>query len=304
MSGAPSPALKRAALALICLIWGTTWAAIQIGLEGTPPMTGVALRFAAAGAILLVAAWMLRVPLGRSSRERWVWISNGALSFAGSYIIVYWAEQSLPSGLTAILFATYPLFVMLLSHYWIEGDRVSRREALLITLSFLGVALIYSEDLTALAGDEARRASILMIVSPLVSAMGSVIVKRYGSDLHPLSTTAVPMLMTGGVAGLLAATLERDREVIWDATSIGALAYLTIFGTIVTFTIYFWLLRHMSVRRLALIAYLVPIVAVAVGVLRGEPMTARIGLGAALVVAGVALATRSPRPRAKRRRDP
>lgn len=294
MSTGPSPAIRNLSLAALCLIWGTTWAAIQIGLDGVPPLSGIALRFGIAGAVLLVAALVTGVRLGRSSTERRLWIVNGLLSFTISYVIVYWAEQTLPSGLTAILFATYPLFVMLLSHLIIPSERVHRYEALTMTLSFIGVAVIYSEDLSLLAGADARLAATVMLLSPFVSAIGSVAVKRWGSDLHPLSMTAVPMILAGGTTALLAAGLERDATFHWNATSIGALAYLTVAGTIVTFSLYFWLLRHMAVRRLALVAYIVPIVAVLVGVLRGEPMTLRIAVGAALVVAGVALTANRP----------
>ena len=292
MSRAPSPAVRRLSLVALCLIWGTTWAAIQIGLEGIPPLTGISVRFSVAGLVLLIAALAAGVPLGKSARERRLWVVNGLLSFTTSYIVVYWAEQSLPSGLTAILFATYPLFVMLLSHLWIHAERVQRPEIWTMTLSFLGVAVIYSEDLTLLAGAQAQRAALLMLISPFVSALASVAVKRWGSDLHPLSMTAAPMMLAGAVTALLALAFERDATIVWDATSVGALAYLTIFGTIVTFSLYFWLLRHMAVRRLALVAYIVPIVAVAIGVLRGEPMTLRIAVGATLVVAGVALTSR------------
>ena len=130
-----------------------------------------------------------------------------------------------------------------------------------------------------------------MIVSPLVSAIGSVLIKKYGSDLHPFSVTSMPMILTGAVFAVAAGTFESEAEIAWNVPSVGALFFLTVPGTVITFSIYFWLLRHMSVRRLSLVAYVAPIVAVAVGMLRGEPMTARILVGAAIVIAGVALTT-------------
>ena len=290
----PGPILKRSILALLCLIWGTTWAAIEVSTEGgIPPWTGIALRFGAAGAVLLVMALVQGVRLGRTARERWLWPVNGLMSFAISYGVVYWAEQHIPPGLTAVLFATYPLIVALLGHLFLPKERLGGREAMFILLSFSGVALIYSEDFGALGGAEARWAALLMIVSPLVSAIGSVAVKRFGSDLHPYSVTAVPMLFTGALFGVAAAVWERDAPKVWSVESVGTLAYLSLFGTVVTFSLYFWLLRHMPVGRLSLVAYVVPMVAVAIGVLRGEPMTPRLLLGAAIVIGGVALTTRA-----------
>ena len=95
---------------LMCIaIWGTTWAAIRVGLSGVPPFTGAALRFAIAGTLLLALALLRRVPLGRTRREWWMWLVNGTLSFGASYGTVYWAEQWLPSGLASVIFATFPL---------------------------------------------------------------------------------------------------------------------------------------------------------------------------------------------------
>ena len=110
----PGKLLIASTFVLLCLIWGTTWAAIQIGLQGIAPFTGVALRFAIAAAVLLAFVRALRIRLGTSRRERGLWLVNGGLAFSVSYAVVYWAEQWVPSGLAAVLFATYPLFVALL----------------------------------------------------------------------------------------------------------------------------------------------------------------------------------------------
>ncbi len=94
--------LTHGALALLILIWGTTWAAIRIGLEGLPPFTGVAVRFAIASAVLLLAAAWKGWPLGSGPRARGLWLVNAVLSFSASYGVVYWAEQWVPSGLAAV----------------------------------------------------------------------------------------------------------------------------------------------------------------------------------------------------------
>ena len=204
--------------------------------------------------------------------------------------MVYWAEQWVPSGLTAVLFATYPFFVMLLSRFMMPEERLSARELLGILVGFAGVGIIFLEDFSALGGREVAVASVVLLVSPLAAAVGSVTVKRWGGHLHPISISAVPMGITGALMGLIAVTVERDRTFDWNPTSIGALLYLAFFGSAVTFSLYYWLLRHISVRRLALIAYVIPVVAVAIGMFRGEPMTSQILTGAGVVVAGVVLA--------------
>jgi drug/metabolite transporter (DMT)-like permease len=283
-------------LALLVLIWGTTWAAIRMGLAGIPPMTGVALRFGIAAVVLLALTPFFGVRLGRLPNERWLWGANGLLTFCLSYGIVYWAEQWVPSGLTAVLFATFPLFVALLAHVLIPGERLTGVGSLGILVGFAGVAVIFSEDFAKLGGPAAKRAAIVFLLSPLSSALGSVLVKRWGKGVHPLSITAVPMALTAVVMGVVAAVAERGRPLVFDRPAVLGLLYLALLGSAVTFTLYFWLLARLPATALSLINYVIPVVAVSVGTLGlGEPLTARILAGTVLVIAGVALALRARR---------
>jgi drug/metabolite transporter (DMT)-like permease len=261
-----------------------------------PPFTGVALRFSIASVALLLVGFLTRVPLGRTSRERWLWLVNATLTFSISYGVVYWSEQWVPSGLTAVLFATYPLFVAVLAHFILPSERLTPKAAAGILLGFAGAAVIYSEDLALLGGPRVGLASAVVLVSPLVSAVASVAVKRWGQGIHPISLTAVPMGITGVVMGGVAAATERGRPVVWNGASVGALLYLAFFGSAVTFSLYYWLLSHVRATRLSLVAYTIPVVAVGVGIVfMGESLTGRVQIGSALVLAGVALAVHSPR---------
>ena len=280
---------------VLTLIWGTTWAVIRIGLRGMPPFTGVALRFALASVILLVAARMAGVRLGRNPREPWLWLINGGLTFTGSYGIVYWCEQWVPSGLAAVIFATFPLFVSILAHFALPGERLTRRSAIGILVGFAGAVVIYSDDLAALGGPGVAVASVVMLGSPIVASISSVAIKRWGAGIHPLSITAVPMGLCAVIMGVVAALTERGRPVIWNAATTGALLYLAVFGSAVTFSLYYWLLAHVRATRLSLIGYTVPVVAVFIGVtLLDEPLSGRILFGSAVVLAGVALAVHRP----------
>jgi drug/metabolite transporter (DMT)-like permease len=168
-------------------------------------------------------------------------------------------------------------------------------------IGFGGVGLIFSEDLSVLGGPRVAVAAAVMLVAPAVSAVASVAIKRWGGAIHPFSLSAVPMALAAGVMGGLALAFERGRPMSWDPLSIGALLYLAIAGSAVTFSLYYWLLARLPAKRLALIAYVVPVVAVAVGALRGEPLTRRTLAGSALVVVGVALAVQLPGWRAPSR---
>ena len=152
----PDSGRLRLAFIVLTLIWGSTWAVIRLGLEGIPPLTGVALRFAIAGAILLALVPRLGVRFTWSREELGLWAMNGLLSFSASYTIVYWAEQHIPSGLAALLFATYPLFVAVLAHFFLPGERLGWSSAVGILLGFAGVGVIFSDDLHLLGGANVR----------------------------------------------------------------------------------------------------------------------------------------------------
>jgi drug/metabolite transporter (DMT)-like permease len=245
---------------------------------------------------LLVPAFKVR--LGAAGRrEVALWVVNAAFSFCGSYGIVYWAEQRVTSGLTAVLFATFPLFVAGLGHFVLPGERLSRLGAAGTLVGFSGVVVIFSEDLSRLGGPGVAAAAAVMLLSPFVSAIANVAIKRWGAGIHPLSLTAVPMALTGVVMGTLAALVEGDRAISWTGPAVGSLLYLSLAGSALTFTLYFRLLARIPANRLSLITYAIPVVAVAVGTaFLDEPLTARVVAGAALVVGGVALAVR-PAPR-------
>jgi len=280
------------------MIWGTTWAAIAIGLEGIPPFTGVAARFAIAFLFLLALIRYRRVPLGKQPHEIKLWFLNGLLAFCLTYGAVYWAEQHISSGLTAVLFATFPLFVAILAHFLLPGEPLTFWKLTGTILGFAGVAVIFSEDLTLVGGEKAYLAAGLALLAPPACAITSVAIKRWGKAIHPLSISGIPMGITAGVMGAAALAFEGDRDIHLNAVSVGAVSYKKKMGTAVTFSLYYWLLRQVSATGLSLIAYMTPVVAVVVGTqFMDETMTARTWAGSGLVVAGVALASLAARSR-------
>lgn len=269
---------------------------IRIGLRGIPPITGVALRFAIASTALLALTPMLGVKLGRSPIERRLWLVNALLTFAIPYSILYWAEQWVPSGLAAVIFATFPLLTALIAHFLLLEERLTAARIAGVLIGFAGIAVIFSEDFQALGGPQVLKAGAALLLSPLCASFGGVIVKRWGQGVHPLSIAAVPMGITALLLGPIAWLLESTREVTFDTPSVLALLYLAIIGSAVPFTLYFWLLKHQSATSISMINYATPVIAVAVGTLfLREPFTPRILAGVALVLIGVAVAVRPKR---------
>jgi drug/metabolite transporter (DMT)-like permease len=283
---------------VLTIIWGTTWAAIRIGLNGMGPFTAVAIRFALATTILLVIAKVLKVPLGARPREKTLWVLNGFLFFSVSYGVVYWSELYVPSGLASILFATFPLLVNVLAHWLLPAEPLHPRTGLGALVAFAGILVIFSEDLSRFGGRKTAIAAAVLLISPVVSAISSVLVKRWGGGIHPVSLAAVPMAIATAVMTVMALVFERHTPLHFTRETVGSLLYLAIFGSATTFTLYYWLLGHVRASRVALIAYATPVIAVATGVLvLHEPLTARFLIGGLLVIAGVAFAAKSrPEP--------
>ena len=276
------------------LIWGTTWAVIRIGLASFPPFAGVALRFGIAALILLGVGRVWRVPNQRGPRLYRIWFVETVFSLCIPYGVVYWAEQWVPSGLGSILFATMPLFVAVLAHWWLVSEPLRAVEIAGILVAVCGVGFIFSDDLTFAARPEVLIPAVVFLASPLAAAVAHVLIKRWGRGIHPLNVVTVPMAVTGVVMGALSLAVESDREFTFGLLGIGSVLYLAVLGSALAFTLYYWVLDRVAATRLSLLTLGIPVVAVLVGTLAlGEPFSARIAFGAALVLAGVGCASRA-----------
>jgi drug/metabolite transporter (DMT)-like permease len=280
--------------ALLAFIWGSTWLVIKIGLADLPPFLAAGLRFALASGVLAVLARARGVPFPHGRSEHFLLLGVGLSGIGLSYGVVYWAEQYIPSGLTAVLFATHPFFTLILAHFILDAERITARKMLGVAIGFLGVLLVFRGDLTFDHPRGATAAAVLL-VSPLAAATGNVFVKRWGTHLHPLQLSTLPMAY--GATALLATSLAIERTwVAWTSVAVGSVLYLSILGSVVTFLGYYTLLREVPVTTLNLMSYVYPVVAVGLGYLvLGEVLDGFALAGAGLVLAGIAVATRRRR---------
>jgi len=276
---------------LLAFIWGSTWLVIKVGLADLPPFLAAGLRFALAGGILAALARARKIPFPRGRREHALLLGVGMTMFWASYGIVYWAEQFIPSGLTAVLFATHPFFTLLLAHSVLAAERITARKALGVAIGFLGVVLVFRGDLVF---DHPRggTAAAILLLAPLASAAGNVTVKRWGTHLHPFQLSILPMAY--GATALLATSLavEGGARVEWSPVAVGSVLYLAILGSVIAFVGYYTLLREVAVTTLNLMSYVYPVVAVVLGYLVLGEVLDRLALaGGALVLVGIAVAT-------------
>ena len=293
----PSEALINLLVALLCLIWGSTWLVIKTGLKDLPPFTSAGVRFAIAAAVMIGLAPLLAKREGGGKPRAWLWIVLGSLNFGASYGLVYYSEQTLPSGLVSVLWSVFPLLMAASGHLFLPGERLGPRHWAGFVLAFAGILVLFRTDVTAV-GPEAVGVALLLLLSPTVSVVGQTAVKRYGEGTSSVLLNRNGMCL--GAALLLGAgwLFERDASFAWTRPALISIVYLALVGTVLTFSLYFWLLRYAASYRLSLIAYVTPAVALTLGWLfGGEPMTRATLAGSALVLAGVVLAARKSRRR-------
>jgi len=289
---APSVLVVNACIAVMCLIWGSTWLVIREGLDDVPPFTSAAIRFIVAGVAMTGLTALFGAKEGGDAPPTWLWVVLGLCNFAASYGIVYRSETILPSGLVSLLWGIFPMLMAVAAHFYLPGERLARAQWLGFLFGFLGLALLFVTDLRKF-GPQGGPAALVLFLSPLVSTVGNTVVKKYGGRTNSLALNRNAMLLGGVVLGALAWLTERGAHGRWTAGALASVAYLALFGTVLTFGLYFWLLRYVEAHKMSLIAYVTPAIALTLGPLvRNEPMTTNTIAGAACILFGVILVVR------------
>ena len=289
---------RRAAFslyALLVLIWSSTWVAIKIGLEDAPALLGAGVRFALAGVLLLGFAAARRRPLRTDAPLA---LTLGLLPFAFCYGLVYWGEQYIPSGLTAVLFGVMPLYTAVLAALLLADEPLRARVLLGLALALAGLSLAFAESLKLGSAHKAALGAMAVVLSPLGAALGNVAIKRRAGGLDAIVLNGWGMLGGGGLLLALSALTEDWGQAAWGAKALGSILYLAVVGSAVAFVTLTVLLREMSAQASSFIALMIPFGALGFGaLLYDEPITGRAVAGAALVVAGLVAARARPRAR-------
>jgi drug/metabolite transporter (DMT)-like permease len=288
-------AAKIALFGLLCLIWGSTWLVIKVGYGGLGPFNVAALRFTIASIVLAAVVPIVgaRWPRGRS--EWTLVLVVGLLLFGGDYGLIYWAEQYIDSGLTAILFGTFPLMTMLAAHIYVPGERLTARKLAGGALAFGGVVALFADRLNVNAQAAGPMAAVIGAVA--CAAVSNVATKRHGASLHSAALNAATT-MVGAVVLLAMSVLSGERLTLpHDEMSWAAVGYLSLVGSVVAFLIYFSLLKTWDSTTVSLFAVFTPAIAIALGAaVLGERLTVWSLAGAALILSGVSMTLLTSRP--------
>lgn len=277
----------------VCVIWGTTWLFIKLGLRDLPPISFAGLRSVMALVALAVLLTVLRKPLPRGRRD-WALIAlTGLLVFTVNYGLLFWGAQFISSGLTAVLQATIPAFGLVIANYYVPAERMTLARAGAVAMGIVGVVVIFSDQLQ-LSGWWALLGCLAVVGGALSVAFANVLVKAYGRHLDPATLTAGQMLF--GLVPLCVIGFVREGNPLsfrWTPMALASLTYLALIGSAVGFSLYYWLVRHMDVTKAMLTALVTPLLAVLLGsVVLGEALHWRALAGGVLILASVGMVLR------------
>lgn len=280
---------------LLCLIWGTTWIFIKIGLDDLPPVSFAAIRFIVACLLLLPVVLWVKVEVPKTRKDWFVIAASGILQFFINYGLLFWGEQYITSGLAAVLQVTIPVFGLVLARIYVPAERITFLKVASILLGVTGVAVIFNEQLT-FGGWMAFWGSVAVVVGAFCAAYASVLIKAFGLQTHPANMVFWQMIF--GIVPLSIFGLLQEgnpMEFRWTWSAVICVLYLAVMGSIVAFWLYYWLLRHMDVTKAMMISLVTPLMAVIIGALwRGEQLNLQTVFGAVLILTSVALVVVRP----------
>jgi drug/metabolite transporter (DMT)-like permease len=283
------------AFAAVYLIWGSTYLAIHFAIETIPPYLMGGVRFLIAGGLLYAVLRLRGVPAPTRRQWRSTFVVGSLLLFGGNGGVMV-AEQFVPSSLAALLIAIVPLWMVLLNWKW--GDRVRPTLGVIggVILGVIGIGLIAAPGTSADAVNPIGLG--ILIVASLSWSIGSLYSRRADLPSNALLSTAMEMLMGGSLMFVVALVLGQGGLIRWENVSLRSVAsvgYLVIFGSLLGFSAYVWLLRVTTPAKVATYAFVNPVIAVFLGwLVAGEALSVRTLIAAAIIIAAVVLITLNP----------
>lgn len=286
------------ALGIVYVVWGSTYLAIRIVVDTMPALLTAAARFLIAGAILFVIGKKVeRVQEISAVHWRSAFIIGGALLLGGNGAVVV-AEETVSSGVAALMIASIPLWFAVHSRIWLK-ERIGRRAVLGIVIGFAGIAVLSWPRSGSTQIDPFG--AMLLVFAPIAWSAGSLYSKKARQASGPLTSTGMQML-AGGVTILIASLLRGEmKDIAWNEFSVDswlAFIYLIVFGSFAAFTAYMWVLKNAPTSLVSTYAYVNPVVAIFLGwSVLGEVFTGITAIAAVIILVGVVLMVTSPAPK-------
>jgi len=274
---------------IMTLIWSTTWAVLKIGLKGMPPAVGLTLRFGIASFVLLVYCKIRKIPFHMSKDHIKLYFMVGIFTMALSYFCTYWGTQFIPSSLSSILWSTMPIMLGIMAHFFIKEDRMTPTKFLSIIIATVGVIMILS-DQKLIINKDVLIGSLIVLLAVLMGSFPNIYTKLFKKDYDPFVLTGMAMAIASIFHFINATITGQWEKTTWDFTGIASAFYLGVFGSAITFSIYFYLIKHISVVKVSFLTFITPIGASIVGWLfLKETITLKEMIGCLIIFSGIFL---------------
>lgn len=275
---------------ILCLIWGTTWLFIKVGLEDLPPLSFAAIRFIIAIIVVGVIIFAKDIPMPRSKSQWKLLAITGVLQFSINYSLVFWSELYISSGLAAVLQSTIPVFGLGLAWYYLPEEKITWLKVSALLMGVVGVAIIFIEQLQV-NSFMAFLGSVGIVVGAYAAAHASILTKAKGSRIHP-ATLVFGQMLCGVLPVIVIALFKEGNPLNYNYSwlAIVSILYLSLFGTVLTFWLYYWLLDQIESTKAMTIALVTPLIAVICGsIFLDEKLLPQTIIGGILILASVGL---------------
>jgi drug/metabolite transporter (DMT)-like permease len=224
-----------------------------------------------------------------------IYLQFGLINFSLSYAITYWATQFIYSNLSSIIWAGFPLVVTMMAHFTLPDERFTPKKILSISIGIIGTMLILSQG-KQFGGSNVLVGIIALMISVFIAAWPNVYLKKHAKTVNTIQLNAVCQTLGGFILLLISSLIEPGQGMIWSQANILATLYLIIFGSVITWMIYFWLFSHLPVTQISYVAFFPPVIAIIAGwIVLDEILTPIVILGAVFIIGGALLISKQKR---------
>ena len=270
----------------MCLIWGLTWFFLKFSLVEMPLFAGLSIRFLSAGIIFLSIHLLRKKKIILSRKMLFIYSQYGLINFSLCYFLTYWGAKYVFSNLGAILWSLLPLFVAGMAHFCIPDDRLNLRKALGMSVGLFGAIMLLTQG-ESLGTGEVTLGLLAILLSVFLAAWPNVYLKMQNEKVDSYHLNGFGMSFAGLIFSIFYFFYERGQTIPLDFNNIGAVFFLTVPGTVVTWGIYIWLFNHLPVTQISYTAFYPPIVASLVGWLfLGESLPLIAIIGSMMIIGG------------------
>ena len=276
------------ALLALCFLWGTTYLAIRIGVKSFPPFLFSGIRYIISGLAILLWFYFKKEVVWPTLQELKRIIVTGLFIFVGGNLFLVLAEQSVTSGMAALVNSSFPIWIVLITRVWNPEERISNLSIIGILIGFVGQWLIFYEQLFLLSNGAYLLGFVLLFIGLINGALGSVYMKKFPVKINSVLNAGLQMMICGSVTTVIGLLIGEGEKITFDPIGWYALFYLVVAGSIIGYSLFVYAMDRLPATIVSVYAYINPIVAIWLGlVILNEPISGKTLIAIGITLLGV-----------------